>query len=1364
MAQQPVPDVDRPATPRRGRLLPWLAGAALAFGLATAALVGWLGSESTLRMLADRAVAAAGGRLVIEAPAGSLFTEVRARRVIWQDAGLTVSVDALRLDPGWRAALTGTLGLRELSAERVEWVAAPSEGGPPPLPSSLRLPLPVRVDRLRIDELRLRDSGDVEPLRLTGIGGSLALDRTEWRVDDLAVEGPFGALRAAAAVGADAPFTLAGQLALQTRVHDQPLEVLGTLSGTLAAVGVQAKTTLHGAALSVVLRLEPFTELPLASLRVDAAGVDLARLVKGAPATRLSGRLETAPPANARPAEWPPLAGSLTLRNEAPGPLDADRLPLAAGSTRIAFDGVRLRLEELWLDGPAGRLTGSATLPVREALAAPDAPAAWPGLDVRLASEALDLARLHRSIRPTALRGSMRLRPDVGGLAFNGALADGELALEVGARLAGRTVQVSRARLRARDGETSVQGTADLVAPYRFDLSGQATGLDPARFAELPSGRLNGRWRAAGTVAPSPDIRLNLQMADSRWAGLPLSGSLQGRYASQRLTGVDAALQLGGTRATVRGNLGVSGDSLSLDVQSQRLQELDARLAGQLTLRGTLRGNLAAPGASLTATGRGLALQGGGRANTVRASLETGSIESLYRLGVRAGLLRPAPAGAVRDGTVGSLAATVAAERLEVGGQVFERVAVTFEGEPGQHSMTLRAAAARPALEAALRLEGGFADGEAGRWRGRLTEAAQVRAPAVRLLAPADLALSRGGLQIGPLSLQVKGSDGARFDLERLEWSDRRMSVRAAVSSVPLRWLIDASGGVGFPPDGPDPVRLGARIDLQGGLGAGGRLDGIVEAFRQSGDLTVEVPTADGLVKPLRAGLEQATASLAFSGDRVRAAVALRGTAFGSVSGNAQAALVWPKRGLAPQFDVPLEGRLSIEVPSLAFAHGMVGDAWQVDGSLRADLTLAGTVAAPTLSGPLAGTRLVAVQREFGMRLTDGEFAAVLFDNQIDIERLRFRSGDGGISMTGSLRADERSEAVLVLERMPIPLGAGQRLILSGTARAGLRRGVLSLSGTLRADEGVIEITAYDTPSVARDVVIVRDDESAARHRAEVFQRAADRAAGGGARRAAAAADPAAAAVRGFRVESDLRIDLGDDFKVFGGGVDAFLAGQLRLSGRLPDAPRLEGKVRVVKGGYNAFGRSLEIERGTLVFSGPVDNPAIDIVAYRRFLPVEAGVALTGTARVPAIALVSRPDVPELDKLSWLVMGTAADTSRSGQQAVALQAAAATLMARGGMPSAGPGFAASIGLDVLSVRTGQVGTSGEAGGTGASAQDSIVTLGKRLSNRLFVSYEQSLRGLQNLVRLQYEITERLSARAKMGTANGIDVIWTWRYD
>jgi translocation and assembly module TamB len=207
---------------------------------------------------------------------------------------------------------------------------------------------------------------------------------------------------------------------------------------------------------------------------------------------------------------------------------------------------------------------------------------------------------------------------------------------------------------------------------------------------------------------------------------------------------------------------------------------------------------------------------------------------------------------------------------------------------------------------------------------------------------------------------------------------------------------------------------------------------------------------------------------------------------------------------------------------------------------------------------------------------------------------------------------------------------------------------------------------------------------------------------------------------------------------------------------------RVEGSVQTRAGVWRGFGQDLQIERGTLMFTGALEDPAIDVVAWRRYQPVEAGVELSGTARRPLLTLVSRPEVPDPDKLSWLVLGTAFDTTRGGQNA-ALQAAAAVLVA--GTDAASPirNLASNFGLDLLTLRTAPAGAS-DAGAAGSFAQDSIVTLGKRLTERLFLSYEQSLRGLQNLFRLQYQINERLNVRARAGSQTGVDLIWSRRYD
>ena len=233
----------------------------------------------------------------------------------------------------------------------------------------------------------------------------------------------------------------------------------------------------------------------------------------------------------------------------------------------------------------------------------------------------------------------------------------------------------------------------------------------------------------------------------------------------------------------------------------------------------------------------------------------------------------------------------------------------------------------------------------------------------------------------------------------------------------------------------------------------------------------------------------------------------------------------------------------------------------------------------------------------------------------------------------------------------------------------------------------------------------------------------------------------------------------------------------MNLRGTLPAAPRAYGTVRVRQGTYTAYGQRLEIERGQVVFNGALDNPVLDIVAMRRNQVVEAGVALGGTVLSPRLRLVSTPDVPDAQKLSWLVLGVGLDDVSTAGQGAALQAAAATLFGSndGGLSA---GLAGALGLDVLTVRgasaggvfdpnfgasfPGQASSGGVPAGTAAT--QNVVAIGKRLSSRVLLTYEQGLRGVWNLLRIQYDITNRLSIRAQAGTDSAVDMLYFYSFD
>ena len=193
-----------------------------------------------------------------------------------------------------------------------------------------------------------------------------------------------------------------------------------------------------------------------------------------------------------------------------------------------------------------------------------------------------------------------------------------------------------------------------------------------------------------------------------------------------------------------------------------------------------------------------------------------------------------------------------------------------------------------------------------------------------------------------------------------------------------------------------------------------------------------------------------------------------------------------------------------------------------------------------------------------------------------------------------------------------------------------------------------------------------------------------------------------------------------------------------------------------MNGTYFAYGQKLIIDPGRLIFDGSLDNPALDIVALRRNLAVEAGVAVTGTVKVPIITLTSNPPVPDSEKLAWLVLGRSLSSS-SGADLAALQAASSALLGPNSRPVT-TSIAQSMGLDDISFKSGTVPARNVARGT-PDATGQVVSIGKRLSENLTVAWEQGLTVATNALRIEYALSSTLSVRAEAGTVSGLGLFY-----
>ncbi len=93
-----------------------------------------------------------------------------------------------------------------------------------------------------------------------------------------------------------------------------------------------------------------------------------------------------------------------------------------------------------------------------------------------------------------------------------------------------------------------------------------------------------------------------------------------------------------------------------------------------------------------------------------------------------------------------------------------------------------------------------------------------------------------------------------------------------------------------------------------------------------------------------------------------------------------------------------------------------------------------------------------------------------------------------------------------------------------------------------------------------------------------------------------------------------------------------------------------------------------------LRFTGRIDNPALDILAIRPNIVQRVGVLITGTAQAPFVRLYAEPDLPDAEKLAWLVTGRAAPSC--GAEAALVQQAALALLSSRRLGRARPGRSA----------------------------------------------------------------------------------------
>ncbi len=609
------------------------------------------------------------------------------------------------------------------------------------------------------------------------------------------------------------------------------------------------------------------------------------------------------------------------------------------------------------------------------------------------------------------------------------------------------------------------------------------------------------------------------------------------------------------------------------------------------------------------------------------------------------------------------------------------------------------------------------------------TAAATLPAPLL-LLQPTALSLISDptGLHLSMGATRLALLD-ARLALDELDWRrastpvgpqagapGARLQLRARLEPLivaPL--LVRAQPGFGWGGD----LRLAGQINVRS---TPEHFQADADIHRESGDLTVTDLEAGS--PPQRLGLVGLKLALAAHDGRWQLSQLITGGNLGYLLG--EQTVTAPPQALWPDARAPVQGKIDLQVAQLGNWGRWLPAGWRLTGRLGSQARVSGRFGAPEFSGELAGDNIAVRNVLQGVDWRDAQVKVTLAGDTARIDTFSVRAGNGTLSASGDAQLGATPRAVLKIraDHFAALQRVDRRVVASGEADLTFDALSTTLKGRVQADEGRFDFTQSDAPSLADDVRVVRAET-------EALQR--ERAAAPRSRRT---------------VTLDLRTDLGPAFVLKGRGLNTRLAGELRLTSP-NNKLAVQGNIQAVDGTYAAYGQKLRVDRSIISFSGPPENPRLDIEATRPDLEdVRVGVAVTGTAQNPRIRLFSEPTMSDTDRLSWLLLGRASDGLGRTDLAL-LQRAAYALIAG---ESDSPSLIERVGLNQFSVRQADTDT-----------RETVVTLGKQLSRRWYLGYERSLNAASGTWQLIYRLAQRFTLRAQSGSENALDLIWTWKW-
>ena len=414
-----------------------------------------------------------------------------------------------------------------------------------------------------------------------------------------------------------------------------------------------------------------------------------------------------------------------------------------------------------------------------------------------------------------------------------------------------------------------------------------------------------------------------------------------------------------------------------------------------------------------------------------------------------------------------------------------------------------------------------------------------------------------------------------------------------------------------------------------------------------------------------------------------------------------------------------LGGQLELHLNNLKFIELFSNEVAEVKGAANGSFRFAGTVAQPLVSGQAAVTGFAAEVPSAGLKLSQGQLTVSTTDARQFLIGGSVQSGKGSLRIDGHAGVGEGATTAINVKGSQFTAAdiPAARVIISPDLQITQDAKGINVGGDVTLDTADIDVSRLPGAGATQaspDVVVVDQEQQAEKAKA-------------------------------LPITASVKVDLGRKTHLVGFGLDGRLSGTLTVSERPGRATTGQGQI-TVDGIYKAYGQSLQIEQGRLLFaSTPVDNPGLDIRAARKLNPnatidegQKVGLMVSGTAQRPVLTVFSNPVMEQSDALSYLITGKPLSQVKGGEGDMVGAAAQALGSAAGDLLAKSVG--SKLGIDDVGVSSNEA-----LGGTSA------FTVGKFLSPRLYLSYGVGLFEPGQVVTLRYRLSHRWNFEAQSAT-------------